>query len=39
MPAVAMLIGYAVAYCSLILFALWLIALLTDEGEETSRHR
>lgn len=34
-----MLIGYAVAYCSLILFVLWLIALLTGEGGETSQRR
>lgn|GEM_PF-2742492 len=39
MSAVAMLIGYLIAYGSVILFVLWLIALLTGSDGESSQHR
>ena len=34
-----MLIGYLIAYGSVILFVLWLIALLTGSDGESSQHR
>lgn len=38
MPEIALLLGYLIAYGSVILFVLWVIALLTGDGE-SSQHR
>jgi hypothetical protein len=39
MPEIALLLGYLIAYGSVILFVLWLIALLTESDGESSQRR